>query len=151
VQVDSVAVHGAEELSRDVSVEFQGALNSLQSKRVVSLSSSWMPRSYVAALAAASTRIQDLVLPSPWTTEEEIHIALPAGVEVTSLPHDQNINSIFGSVRLHYRKSATEIVMQSHVQFEKARVSAQDYPAFRQFCAQAERSFRSEITLSLPQ
>lgn len=151
VQVDSVAVHGAEELSRDVSVEFQGALNSLQSKRVVSLSSSWMPRSYVAALAAASTRTQDLVLPSPWTTEEEIHIALPAGAEVTSLPRDQNINTIFGSVRLHYRKSANEIVMQSHVQFEKARVSAQDYPAFRQFCAQAERSFRSEITLSLPQ
>jgi hypothetical protein len=37
------------------------------------------------------------------------------------------------------------------VQFEKERVSAQDYPAFRQFCIQAERSFRNEITLSLPQ
>jgi transglutaminase-like putative cysteine protease len=151
VQVDSVAVHGAEELSRDVSVDFQGALNSLRSKREVSLSSSWMPRSYVAALAAASTRTQDLVLPSPWTTEEEIHIALPAGAEVTSLPRDQNISGIFGSVRLHYRKSATEIVVQSRVQFEKARVSAQDYPAFRQFCAQAERSFRTEITVGLPQ
>jgi transglutaminase-like putative cysteine protease len=150
VQVDSVAVHGAEVLSRDVSVEFQGALNSLQHERAVSLSSSWMPRSYVAALAAASTRTQDVVLPSPWTTDEEIHIALPDGTEVTSMPHDQNITSSFGSVRLHYKKSSGEIVVQSHVQFEKARVSAQDYPAFRQFCAQAERSFRGEITLSLP-
>ena len=75
-------------------------------------------------LAGASTRTQDLVLPSPWTTEEEIHIALPDGAEVTSLPHDQIINSGFGSVRLHYKKSANEILMQSHVQFEKARVSA---------------------------
>ncbi|MGZ4858324.1 MAG: DUF3857 domain-containing protein [Candidatus Angelobacter sp.] len=151
VQVDSVAVHGAEVLSSSVSVDFQGALNSLQYKRMVSLSSSWMPRSYVAALAGASTRTQDLVLPSPWTTEEEIHIALPEGTEVTSLPRDQNISGAFGSLRLHYRKSAGEVIVQSHVQFEKARVSAQDYPAFRQFCAQAERSFRNEITLSLPQ
>ncbi|MGZ4829423.1 MAG: DUF3857 domain-containing protein [Candidatus Angelobacter sp.] len=151
VQVDSVAVHGAEVLSSSVSVDFQGALNSLQFKRMVSLSSSWMPRSYVAALAGASTRTQDLVLPSPWTTEEEIHIALPEGTEVTSLPRDQNISGAFGSLRLHYRKSAGEVIVQSHVQFEKARVSAQDYPAFRQFCAQAERSFRNEITLSLPQ
>jgi cellulose synthase operon protein C len=151
VQVDSVAVHGAEVLSSGVSVDFQGALNSMQYKRMVSLNSSWMPRSYVSALAAASTRTQDLVLPSPWTTEEEIHIALPEGAEVTSLPRDQNISSSFGSLRLRYRKSAGEIVVQSHIQFEKARVSAQDYPAFRQFCAQAERSFRGEITLSLPQ
>jgi transglutaminase-like putative cysteine protease/thioredoxin-like negative regulator of GroEL len=151
VQVDSVAVHGAEILSSSVSVDFQGALNSPRYKRVVSLSSSWMPRSYVTALAAASTRTQDLVLPLPWTTEEEIHIALPEGTEVTSLPRDQNINSAFGSLRLHYRKSPNEVIVQSHVQFEKARVSAQEYPDFRQFCAQAERSFRSEITLSLPQ
>ncbi len=151
VQVDSVAVHGAEVLSSSVSVEFQGALNSPQYKRVVSLSSSWMPRSYVTALANSSTRTQDVVLPSPWTTEEEIHIALPQGAEVVSLPRDQNISSAFGSLRLHYKKSGGEVIIQSHVQFEKARVTAADYPAFRQFCAQAERSFRNEITLSLPQ
>ena len=151
VQVDRVAVHGAEELSSDVSVDFQGALNSFQEKRVVSLSSSWMPRSYVAALAVSSTRTQDLVLPSPWTTEEEIHIALPEGAEVAAMPRDQNISSSFGSIRLHYKKSGGEIVVQSHVEFEKARVSAQDYPAFRQFCSQVERSFRNAISVSLTQ
>jgi transglutaminase-like putative cysteine protease len=151
VQVDRVAVRGAEELSSAVSVDFQGALNSFERKRIVSLSSSWMQRSYVAALAPAGTRTQDLVLPSPWTTEEEIHIALPDGAEVGTLPRDQNLTSNFGSVRLHYKKSGGEIVVQSHVEFEKARVSAQDYPAFRQFCSQVERSFRNVITVSLPQ
>jgi transglutaminase-like putative cysteine protease len=151
VKVDSVAVHGAEVLSSSVNVEFQGALNSPQYKRVVSLSSSWMPRSYVSALAESSTRTQDLVLPLPWTTEEEIHIALPEGTEVMSVPRDQNVNSVFGSLRLHYKKSPGEVIIQSHVQFERARVSAQEYPAFRQFCLQAERSFRNEISLSLPQ
>jgi cellulose synthase operon protein C len=151
VQVDRVAVHGAEEFSSDVSVEFQGALNSFQQKREVSLRSSWMPRSYVAALAAAGRRTQDLVLPSPWTTEEEIRLTLPEGAEVTFLPPDQNISGSFGSLRLHYKKSAGEIIVQSHVEFEKVRVSAQEYAAFRQFCAQVERSFRNEITVSLPQ
>jgi transglutaminase-like putative cysteine protease/Flp pilus assembly protein TadD len=151
VQVDRVAVRGAEELSSAVSVDFQGALNSFERKRAVSLSSSWMPRSYVAALAAASTRIQDLVLPSPWTTEEEIHIALPEGAELAGLPRDQSITSNFGSVRLRYKKSGNEVVVQSRVEFEKARISAQDYPAFREFCSQVERSFRNEITVSLPQ
>jgi uncharacterized protein DUF3858 len=151
VQVDRVAVRGAEELSASVSVDFQGVLNSFEQKRLVTLNSSWMPRSYVAALAAAGTRTQDLVLPSPWTTEEEIHIALPPGADVTALPRDQNISSAFGSMRLHYKKSRGEIVVQSNLEFEKTRISAQDYPAFRQFCAQVERSFRNEITVSLPQ
>jgi transglutaminase-like putative cysteine protease len=151
VQVDRVAVRGAEELSSAVSVDFQGALNSFEQKRVVLLSSSWMPRSYVAALAAAGTRTQDLVLPSPWTTEEEIHIALPQGAEVAALPHDQNITSAFGSVRLHYKKSGSEVLVQSHVEFDTARVTAQDYPAFRQFCSQVERGFRNDIMVSLPQ
>src|SRR6185312_8915144 len=105
VKVDSVAVHGAEVLSSSVNVEFQGALNSPQYKRVVSLSSSWMPRSYVAALAESGTRTQDLVLPLPWTTEEEIHLALPEEAEVTSMPRNQNDNSVFGSLRLHYKKA----------------------------------------------
>jgi hypothetical protein len=76
---------------------------------------------------------------------------LPEGAEITSLPRDQNISGAFGSLRLRYKKSIGEVIIQSHVHFEQARVSAQDYPAFRQFCAQAERSFRNEITLSLPQ
>src|SRR5262249_18701500 len=151
VQVDRVAVHGAEEFSSDVSVEFTGALNAFQQKHEVSLRSSWMPRSYVAALAAAGTRTQDLVLPSPWTTEEEIRFTLPEGAEVISLPRDQSLSGSFGSLRLHYKKSGSEIIVQSHVEFEKVRVSAQEYPAFRQFCSQVERSFRNEITVSLPQ
>ncbi len=152
VQVDSVAVHGADELSSAGERGFPGSAEFVRS------TSAWfrsVPRGCRDLMwprwPRASTRTQDLVLPSPWTTEEEIHVALPEGAEVTALPHDQNITSAFGSVRLHYKKSGGEIVVQSHVQFEKARVSAQDYPAFRQFCSQAERSFRNEITVSLPQ
>ena len=149
VELDNVAVHGAEDLESDVSVDFQGALNSFQHKPVVTLSSSWMPRDYLSALAPASTRIQDLVLASPWVTEEEIHVSLPRGATVKELPQDQEITTSFGSIRLHYAQSGHEILIKSHLQFDKTRINAQEYPAFRQFCSIVERSFRKEIVVSL--
>lgn len=149
VEVDSVAVHGERELGSQVSVDFQGALNALQHKSVVTLNSSWLPRSYVSSLAPTSSRTQDLVLNLPSTTEEEIHVDLPSGSVVRQLPKDQEITTSFGTVRLHYARSSHEIVIQSHLEFQKGRISAQDYPAFRQFCSTLERSFRSEIVVGL--
>ena len=133
----------------EISVAFRGDLNSFQQKRVVSLGSSWMPRSYVAALAPSGSRSEDLMLFAPWTTEEEIHIELPAGARVTELPYDKNLTAIFGSMKLRYRKSSDEIVVQSHVQFDKARVPAADYAAFHEFCIQMERNFHEEIKVEL--
>ena len=150
VELDSVAVHGAESLNSDVSVDFQGTLNASQQGAAVTLTSSWMPHNYLTALAPTGTRIQDLVLPSPWTTEEEIRISLPAGASVKELPRDQEINTSFGSIRLRYTRSAHELVVQSHVEFEKSRINTEEYPAFRQFCALVERSLRNEIVVGLP-
>src|SRR5262249_17306997 len=104
VEVDSVAVHGAENPGSDVSVDFEGALNALQRSSVVTLRSSWMRRAYVSNLAPTSSRTQDLLLPSPWITEEEIHVTLPSGATVQTLPRDQEIKTAFGSVRLQYTK-----------------------------------------------
>lgn len=154
IQVYSVDVRdqkwtGDETGDGDISVAFRGDLDSLQQRRVVTLSSSWLPRSYVAALAASSSRSEDLVLFAPWITEEEIHVTLPAGARVTELPSDKVINTPFGSLKLRYRKSSDEIVVQSHVQFEKARVAAADYPTFHDFCMQLERSFGEAIKVEL--
>ena len=109
----------------DVSVDFQGALNSQPHKRLVSLSSSWMPRSYVAALAPGSTRTQDLVLPLPWTHGGRNPHRPPATApRSTSMPRDQNVSSSFwlGSAALQEIARA-RLMVQSQVQFEKARVS----------------------------
>jgi hypothetical protein len=156
VQVYSVTVRdekwtAEEQADEGINVDFRGDLSSVRQKRIVSLSSTWMPRSYAAALAPSSNRSQDLVLFAPWTTEEEIHIALPAGARVSELPHDRSITTSFGSLRLHYRKLPGSVLVQSKVEFDKARIAATDYPAFRDFCLAAERSFRDEIKVELPQ
>ncbi|HEU5413039.1 MAG TPA: DUF3857 domain-containing protein [Candidatus Angelobacter sp.] len=156
VQVYSVTVRdekwAAEEKSDDsINVDFRGDLSSAPRKRLVSLSSTWMPRSYAATLAPSSTRSQDLVLFAPWTTEEEIHVALPAGARVAELPHDRSITTAFGSLRLHYRKLPGSILVQSKIEFDNTRIAAADYREFRDFCLNAERSFHNEIQVELPQ
>jgi hypothetical protein len=108
-----------------------------------------MARSYLSALAPTSRRTQDLILTAPWTTEEEIHLALPVGARVQQLPKDEEITTGFGSVRLHYERSSREIVIQSRLKLDKSRISVQEYPAFRQFCSMLERSFRNEIVVAL--
>jgi hypothetical protein len=135
----------------EINVEFRGGFSSFVRKRIVALCSSWIPREYSAVLAGASTRTQDLMLFAPWTTEEQIHIALPSGARVLQLPRDKTINTPFGSLRLHYRKLAGAVLVQSKVEFDKPRVAAADYLQFRQFCLQMERSFREEVTVELPE
>ncbi len=134
----------------EISVEFQGDLDSMRQKHIVSLSSSWIPRSYTSALAPAEARTEDLMLFAPWVTEEEIRIALPTGARITGIPRDKNISTAFGALKLHYRKQPGAIVIQSRVQFNKSRVPASDYPAFREFCIQTERSFAETIKVELP-
>jgi tetratricopeptide (TPR) repeat protein len=135
----------------EINVDFRGGFNPLVLKRIVTLGSSWIPRQYTEVLAASSTRTQDLILFAPWTTEEEIHVALPSGARVLQLPHDKTVSTPFGSMRLHYRKLAGAVVVQSKVEFDKARVAVAEYLEFRQFCLQMERSFREEITVELPE
>jgi hypothetical protein len=155
VHVDSVRVSdgksaGDQSSDGEVSVEFQGGVDAVSQKQTAVLKTSWIPRGYVAALASSGSRSQDLLLFAPWITEEEVRIALPVGARVPELPRDRTVNTPFGSLKLRYRKSAQEILIQSHIQFDVDRVPAHDYSRFHDFCLNAERSFREELKVELP-
>jgi deoxyxylulose-5-phosphate synthase len=109
-----------------------------------------MERNYVAALAPSITRTQDLVLEAPWTTEEEIHIQLPKGAKVSSLPSDETVSTEFGNAELHYRVEGREIVILSTVKFLETRIAASRFPAFRAFAADLEKNFHRNIEVELP-
>src|SRR5262249_49468907 len=149
IRVDSVAVHGAQDLGSDVSVDFEGALNASQNKSVVTLGPSGMRRAYVAPRAPTRSRTEDLVLGSPWTGEEEIHVALPSGAVVQQFPANQKIKTDFGSARLYYTKFAHEIVIKSRLEIAKSRISVQEYPAFHQFSSAVDPSFPTQIAVRL--
>jgi transglutaminase-like putative cysteine protease/Tfp pilus assembly protein PilF len=148
VHVEDVTVQ-AEDLEHDVMVNFRGALDTFRGKRALSLSASWMPRSYVQKLAPLATRTQDLLLPAPWTTEEELHFVLPTGASAGFVPRDKTLQTQFGSATLKYERRGRELVVRTSVQFRKLRIRPDEYPAFRDFCGQVERAFREEIKVAL--
>lgn len=133
-----------------VSLSFSGDLSVYRGHHSASLPSSWMERNYVAALAPSITRTQDLVLEAPWTTEEEIHIQLPTGAKISSLPADQTVSTEFGTAELHYRVDGREVVIVSTVKFLETRITASHFPAFRAFAADLEKDFHRNVEVELP-
>ena len=136
--------------SEAVSLSFSGDLSVYRGHRSASMPSSWMERNYVAALAPTITRTQDLLLDAPWTTEEEIHIQIPTGAKISSLPADQTLSTEFGIAELRYRVDGREIVIVSTVKFMETRISTSRFPAFRTFAADLEKDFHRNIEVELP-
>ena len=149
VRLDSVEVDGAHDLESDVVVNFSGDLDTYAGKRSVSLMPSWMTRSYVQTLAPLTSRNEELILPAPWTTEEELHFVLPSEARIESLPSDTNLDTPFGSAVVRYHRQGDEVVVKTSVQFRKLRIAPADYAAFRNFCLQVESAFRGEIKVGL--
>lgn len=149
VRLDSVEVNGAHDLESDVIVNFSGDLEANAGRKSVTLAPSWMTRSYVQSLAPLASRTQDLVLPAPWTTEEELHFVLPGGARIEQLPQDTNLDTPFGVATVRYQRQGDELLVTTSVQFRKLRITPKEYAAFRNFCTQVENAFHSEIKVGL--
>jgi transglutaminase-like putative cysteine protease len=149
VKVDAVHVDGAHELDRAVSVDFRGVLSARRSARTLALTSSWLPQRYLQELAPLTTRSEDLLLPAPWTAEEEIRFVLPANAELGRVPRPTHIETPFGLASVTYQRRGSELAVRTFVQFRTVRITPRDYPAFRAFCAALERAFRDEIRIRL--
>ncbi len=149
VRVDTVQVVGANDLERDVTVKFSGQVDHLGVRQSLALPASWMQRAYVQTLAALPSRSQDLLLPAPWTTEEELHFVIPSGARLSSVPQDKVLDTPFGTAILRFQRQGAELVITTSVQFRKLRITPSEYGAFRDFCAQVESAFRAEIMVDL--
>ena len=149
VRVNTVEVNGAHDLESDVVVNFSGDLDTYTGAHIVSLRPSWMRRSYVQTLAPLASRTEELQLPAPWTTEEELHFEIPQNANVVSLPHDTNLDTPFGSAVVRYQRQGDRIVIKTSVQFRKLRIGVDEYAAFRNFCSQVDEAFRQKIRVEL--
>lgn len=149
VRVEDVQVTGAADLQRDVEVNFRGTLDTFAGRNAVPLQSSWLPRSFAQSLAVLTDRTEDLVLPAPWISEEELHFQLPSSANVDSIPRDTNISTEFGTASLRYEHRGHELIVHTSVQFTKLRITPDEYSSFRAFCEQVERAFRTEVKIRL--
>ncbi|MGH9521636.1 MAG: DUF3857 domain-containing protein, partial [Terriglobales bacterium] len=149
VRLDSVEVNGAHDLESDVIVNFSGDLDTYTGAHIVSLRPSWMRRSYVQMLAPLASRTEELQLPAPWTTEEELHFELPQNAKSVLLPHDTSLDTPFGTAAVHYERQGNQVVVKTSVQFRKLRISVGEYASFRDFCTQVDDAFRQKIRVEL--
>jgi tetratricopeptide (TPR) repeat protein len=149
VRVEDVQVTGAADLQRDVEVNFRGTLDTFMGRNAVPLQSSWMPRSFAQSLAVLTERTEDLVLPAPWISEEELHFQLPSSANVDSMPRDTKISTEFGTASLRYERRGRELIVHTSVEFTKLRITPEEYGSFRAFCQQVERAFRTEVKIRL--
>jgi hypothetical protein len=151
VQIDTVHVKGANDLQHDVDVKFSGSLDQFAGAKTLSLVPSWLPHRYVDSLAPLQSRTQELELPAPWTTQEELHFTLPPGASFEKVPPDWSDETPFGSASVHYQREGGELVVATSVQFRKLRIAPIEYAAFRQFCIDIEKAFHEDIKVQLPQ
>ena len=149
VRVEDILVDGADDVERDINLKFTGSINTFAGSRTLSLLSSWMPHKYTENLAALPTRTQDLCLPAPWTTEEELHFALPDGASFENIPKSTTLDTPFGVAVLRYERRSHELVVSTSVQFRQLRITPAEYPAFRAFCNNVEKAFHTEIKVHL--
>jgi transglutaminase-like putative cysteine protease len=149
VQVDSVMVDGAHDIERDIHVKFSGSLNKFAGQKQLTLVSSWLPHQYVNSLASLHSRTQQLQLPAPWTTEEEIHFLLPEGGNIDNLPANVRMETQFGGALIRYERRGREMVVTTSVQFSQLRIEPAEYGRFRQFCSDVEKAFTKEIKVRI--
>ncbi|HWR37277.1 MAG TPA: DUF3857 domain-containing protein [Clostridia bacterium] len=149
VKVENVEVDGAADLEKDVTVKFSGALDAFSGRSSMALTGTWMRRGYLQTLAPLGERTQDLLLPAPWTTEEELQFALPEGTVRVELPQETRLDSKFGSAVLRYDRRGSQVIVRTLVQFRQIRITPAEYAEFREFCAAVERGFRQEVKVTL--
>lgn len=148
VRVDDVRVLD-ENGEPAVNVEFRGTIDNFAGQRTVSLATSWTQSSYVQKLAPSISRTQDLLLPAPWTREEELRFQIPENAQVIGLPSDTDLRTQFGTARIHYERRGREIVISTSVQMTAIRIAPSEYGAFRAFCQAVEKAFRNEVKVAV--
>jgi hypothetical protein len=149
VQVDSVHVEGAYNLDRDINLNFSGSLDTFAGKETLSLIPSWLPHRYLNSLAPLASRTEELQLPAPWTTEEELHFSMPGSASIEHIPSNWVDETPFGTAAIRYELHGRELVVTTSVQFRKLRIEPQEYAGFRAFCQDVETAFHQQIKVDL--
>ena len=149
VKIEDVHVDGAHDIERDVNVKFSGSIDTFAGQKTLTLAPSWLPHKYVNSLASMESRSQELQLPAPWTTEEELHFNLPEGSKLQDLPENLRYDTPFGTAIIRYEHRGSDLAIATSVQFRKLRISPSEYPAFREFCTNVENAFHRDIKVRL--
>lgn len=100
-----------------------------------------------AQYASLSNRTLDVVLPALTLLDDEWTIRLPPGMKVLRAPLPLEMDTPFGQYAVAVEQVPGKVVVRSRLSFKKARITAEEYTAFRVFCESADRAFGQRLVV----
>ena len=101
----------------------------------------------VPAYAALSQRARDVRLRQRSTVEDELVLKLPAGVDVKSAPAPARLETPFGTATLEVERAGGKVTVKTKLVLSVSRIAAADYPAWRAFCEDVDRTFAQRLVV----
>ncbi len=98
-------------------------------------------------LANTPTRRHPLMLGPPETFVERRVVRLPRGHRVTTMPDGGEAESPFGKVAVRYERDGNAVTIETTVALLRPRVSADEYPRFRQWVQAADQLLRERLVI----
>ena len=102
----------------------------------------------VRSLSRTATRRYPLDLGGTSSYLENRVVRLPAGMRVTEMPTGGEANSPFGKLKVTIEQSPGGLTARTELELTRDRVSAEEYPAFRQWAERADVILRQRIGIS---
>ncbi len=102
---------------------------------------------YAEGLAPLSSRRFDLVVGEPWETRLTYRYALPSGFAAAELPAPARLDEPFAAFEASYRREGEAVVAEARIAVKKGRVTAGEYPAFREFLSQVDRALARPVRI----
>ena len=103
-------------------------------------------RAFTQSLAPLSERKTDALFPGVWLNTFHFRYTLPDGYAAEGLPWQAEERSHFGRAVLSAVLEDGKVVVKGEMALEAARVSAQDYPAFRDWLGRVDQAFSRKLT-----
>ena len=94
--------------------------------------------------ASQTERHQDLVIRVPFANETTMRYRLPESASA-ELPDGRSITSEFGSLSIEYTRDGEAVVAEVRYSIDVQRVSAKDYPRFREFLAEVTAALNETV------
>ncbi len=102
----------------------------------------------VGTLASRAKRTHDLLVGPRNVHEETWTMTIPPGMKLQSTPKKAKIATPFGNYEQSTTIEGNKVTVRSRLSFLQERVSAGDYPAFRQFCQSVDASSGARLLIT---
>ena len=99
-------------------------------------------------LASQASRKQDLVISFPFRFTNHFKYTLPDGLQLTAIDAVE-MNSDFGAFTLAVSQEGRELVVESTIEISQIRISKDDYPAFKAFMLDIDRTLNTPLVFTL--